>query len=228
MPWHRHTEARLVVVLSGSFEEQWKGNSLVCSSGSVIFRPAGQLHRERFSECGSYVSMPMAATYFSQAVCGHSDRMTTLVHTMRRELRWRDSFSSISLQGLVLQIVAELGRRDVAHERRAPRWISDLCEFIGSNPLYVGSLESLAARVGRHPAHVARAFHEHVGTTIGQYARMKRVEFARNLLETTDVRIADISAQAGFFDQAHLTRSFRLAFGMTPSEYRQLRRRALS
>ncbi len=144
---------------------------------------------------------------------------------MQRELHCADAFASLSVEGLVSQILAELGREQVREQRHAPSWVDDLCEYIRSNTSQIGSLESMAAMVGRHPTHVARAFHEHVGATVGEYARMQRIQFARKLLETTAAPIGEISAQAGFFDQSHFSRSFRAAFGVSPSGYRRSRSR---
>ena len=225
MPWHSHGEARLVVVLRGSFQEHWKANVLECSDGSAIFRPEGQLHREAFSRQGSYVSIPLSTAELSEPFCSRSDRIAALGHALQRELRYADRFTSLSVEGLALQILAELGRSHATKERRAPSWIAELCEYIRSNPTQAGSLASLAGIAGRHPAHVARAFHEHVGMTLGEFARMQRVQFARKLLETSDARVSQIAARAGFFDQAHFSRSFRAIFGVSPSEYRRSRRR---
>jgi AraC-like DNA-binding protein len=36
--------------------------------------------------------------------------------------------------------------------------------------------------------------------------------------------IADIAAQAGFYDQSHFTRTFKRKFGLTPQEYRRAAR----
>jgi AraC-like DNA-binding protein len=64
-----------------------------------------------------------------------------------------------------------------------------------------------------------RSFHRSVGMTPHAYRLAFRLNRARALL-ATDVAPAEAAAEAGFADQSHLGRHFRLAFGATPGAYR--------
>ena len=58
----------------------------------------------------------------------------------------------------------------------------------------------------------------------GAYIRRLRIVWAAHQLATSDVPIASIAALAGFADQSHFTRSFRICNGVTPAVFRaQLR-----
>ena len=85
----------------------------------------------------------------------------------------------------------------------------------------------LAAEAGLHPVYVARAFRQHFGIGVAEYARVVRAEHARILLATTEAPIAEIALLAGYADQSHLTRSMRRLLAATPSEIRQLRGRVV-
>lgn len=74
--------------------------------------------------------------------------------------------------------------------------------------------------LGRHD--LARQFRIALGTSPHRYLLMRRLDFARARLG--DPSIANVAAEAGFADQAHFTRAFRAAFGMTPGRYRALLR----
>jgi AraC family transcriptional regulator len=74
----------------------------------------------------------------------------------------------------------------------------------------------LAREVGLSPAHFARAFKQTMGRAPHQYLLALRLERARRLLETTRATLSDIAQRAGFADQAHFTRLFKRAFGITP------------
>ena len=78
------------------------------------------------------------------------------------------------------------------------------------------TIEMLAREVGLSPAHFARAFKETMGRAPHQYLLALRLERARRLLETTHASLSDIAQRAGFADQAHFTRLFKRAFGITP------------
>ncbi len=52
---------------------------------------------------------------------------------------------------------------------------------------------------------------------------MRRLDFARSRLRG-GTPLADLALAAGFADQAHFTRMFKSAYGMTPGRYARLRR----
>ncbi len=78
------------------------------------------------------------------------------------------------------------------------------------------TIESLAHEVGLSAAHFARAFKQTLGRAPHQYLLGRRLERARQLIETTDASLWDIAQRTGFADQAHFTRLFKRAFGATP------------
>ena len=47
---------------------------------------------------------------------------------------------------------------------------------------------------------------------------------ARKLLETTDMLLSDIAQEVGFYDQSHMTRTFKTIRHVTPGEYRRKHR----
>ena len=60
--------------------------------------------------------------------------------------------------------------------------------------------------------------------TPGHYLTTIRLNTVRRLLETTDKLLSEIAAETGFFDQSHLSRTFKKERGMTPGEYRRRHR----
>ncbi len=76
---------------------------------------------------------------------------------------------------------------------------------------------AVAAGCSRYVAY--RAFHQAYGLAPSDYQRQLRVRAARRLL-SRGVPPAAAAAEAGFADQAHLTRWFRRYYGITPGAYR--------
>jgi AraC-like DNA-binding protein len=64
-----------------------------------------------------------------------------------------------------------------------------------------------------------RAFRGRYGLWPSEYQRQTRLRNARRAL-AGGAAIADVAAEAGFADQAHLTRWFRRCYGITPGAYR--------
>jgi AraC-like DNA-binding protein len=81
---------------------------------------------------------------------------------------------------------------------------------------------AVAAGCSRYAAY--RAFQAAYGLAPSDYQRQLRVRAARTLL-SRGVPPACAAAEAGFADQAHLTRWFRRYYGITPGAYRSAVRR---
>ncbi|HKW40044.1 MAG TPA: AraC family transcriptional regulator [Gemmatimonadales bacterium] len=74
----------------------------------------------------------------------------------------------------------------------------------------------LAGEVGLSPAHFARAFKQALGRAPHEFLLHLRLERARQLLELPRASLSDIAQRTGFADQAHFTRLFKRAYGITP------------
>jgi transcriptional regulator GlxA family with amidase domain len=82
------------------------------------------------------------------------------------------------------------------------------------------TVDRLAAVVDRSPSTLVRRFKDELGTTPWRYVMERRVAAAKRLLDATDRPLAAVAVDTGFYDQAHLTRTFRRLEGRTPGEYR--------
>jgi AraC-like DNA-binding protein len=97
--------------------------------------------------------------------------------------------------------------------------VSDLVEKIAADPGLL-RVEDLAEREGVSPRTLQRRFAEHIGMSPKWVIRRYRLyEAAERVARGTDVRWADLAAELGFSDQAHLTRELTAALGMPPERY---------
>lgn len=81
-------------------------------------------------------------------------------------------------------------------------------------------LRELATSVALSPSQFGRAFRARFGMTPQQYQRRLRVEAACDLLATTDVSIAKVASECGYYDQSHMSNEFRAYKSMPPGAYR--------
>ncbi|MBO0995856.1 AraC family transcriptional regulator [Bacillus sp. SD088] len=84
------------------------------------------------------------------------------------------------------------------------------------------SLDTIATEVSLSPSYVTRYFKDQTGYSLIQYIDMLRMEEAKKLLRTTNLKIADIIDQTGYVDGSNFRRKFRKREGMTPVQYRKL------
>ena len=97
---------------------------------------------------------------------------------------------------------------------RATEIIDD--RFAG--PLQIGQI---AKQIGLSVSQLNRRFRSIYQMSPSEYLQRVRVHKASSMLADTDALISEVALETGFYDQAHLTRTFRRWMGMTPSEFRK-------
>ncbi|TWF81638.1 AraC-like DNA-binding protein [Pseudonocardia hierapolitana] len=84
---------------------------------------------------------------------------------------------------------------------------------------------SLAGELGTTTRTLQRRFDRSAGMSPGALARILRFNRARELLvRDSRVDLAALAAETGYADHAHLTRTFRERFDLSPREFRELLR----
>lgn len=87
------------------------------------------------------------------------------------------------------------------------------------------SVGEIARSLGISPSHLRARFRASCGVSIGRHLRRLRLEKACGLLRLTSNRVSEIADQCGFNSIYHFSRAFRLAYGVSPMEYRHADRR---
>jgi AraC-like DNA-binding protein len=79
------------------------------------------------------------------------------------------------------------------------------------------SINQLAQNTDHSPRHILRTFRNMVGLSAKLYARIVQFHRALNLVQKTDLSNAEIAAECGYADQAHMIRAFQKFGGFSPS-----------
>jgi AraC-like DNA-binding protein len=87
-------------------------------------------------------------------------------------------------------------------------------------------IEDLCQVTKLSPSYFSSAFRRTFGETPHAYLIRRRVERAQELMLTTDEPLSQIAVACGLCDQAHLSKLFRRATGISPNLWRRQRRDA--
>jgi AraC family transcriptional regulator len=228
---HVHDEAHFVLVLSGAYITSAAGAPELACAPALVFNPAGTRHRDRFlGGVGRFLAITVedglarlageARRAPEFAVQLHDPVAVRAAWLVERELRKADA-SALRLQGAAWQLLA--GPSSGPPSRDPPAWLGTAQEMIREGCDAGGGICEVAAYVGVHPVHLARVFRDWLGCAPGEYLRGRRLERAASLVGSSSLGLAEIAAETGFVDQAHLTHAFRSAFATTPAAYRRSR-----
>ena len=82
----------------------------------------------------------------------------------------------------------------------------------------------LATSVNLSPSRFAFLFRRDMGMSPARFVRARRLDRARELLETTFLSVKEVMVSVGFNDASHFTREFRRHHGLGPRDWRTARR----
>ena len=150
---------------------------------------------------------------------------TEMARRIRRHML-RGDISDEYLKALCIVMLVEMMRLPRTHretgrgERLDESTLETILTYIDANLDSELTVEILARICGVVTHQFARSFKTLVGDPPHKFILNRRVETARQLLESTSTPIADIAYATGFSSQSHLTTTLRRQLGITPGQLR--------
>ena len=226
---HSHDDAHFVLATHGRYETTAWGAQT--EGPPLVFNPPGVIHRDRFAGSGGrFLAVSFEAATWRD-LAGQAPTAIDalrLNHALARTCALRLTRASLTLDvepialeslGLELAAQAQTPKSDSEHR---PDWLVTAETYLADSFDQSIAISDVARAAGVHPVHLARGYRRWLGTTPGERLRTRRLERAADLLMLGRVPIGEIALRAGFCDQSHLNRQFRLAYGVTPGEFARL------
>lgn len=237
---HRHDTYAIGTTDSGIQVFDYRGAARSSRPGQVVVLHPDETHdgragtRDGFGYRIVYVEpAPIAAAL--RAICGRPRPLpfvrepvsanARLAHAVRRA--FRGGLQPLALDTIVVELAEGLleaaagGARAPASRRVDVRAIERARQFLDAERTRVVRSTELEAITGLTRYELARQFRLMLGTSPHRYLVGRRLDLARQRLRG-DRPLADVAGETGFADQAHFTRTFKAAFGLTPARYRAL------
>jgi AraC family transcriptional regulator len=229
---HSHEKANFCIAFESTCSESYGGKLREYRPLALVFLPAEHTHSLTFG------GMPLRC--FNVDVAPHmleSGREYSLVldeslHCYGGSLAWlfirlyneflqKDTASLLAIEGLMLEMLAAVSRKQVnAPKLKLPRWLPQAEEMLRARFRDDLSLSDISQAVGVHPVHLSREFRRRYHSSVGEYIRKLRIEYACEEMLNPDVSLSEIASAAGFADQSHFARNFKRLVGVTPTVFR--------
>jgi AraC family transcriptional regulator len=232
-PRHAHRGGHLVLVHEGEWSDHTGPRRRTLRREELLFQPGPVTHETEASARTSVTVIDLSHAAL-RAFCALSGKrlhplhatfadMEGIAERIHAELSRADEATALVVHSLVLQLLAVGSRLQAAPAQRKPAWLPRLLTHIHENlgeRLTIGLLAELA---GVSESHLSHSFARHCDCSISDYIRDCRLRAAARTLRQTHDPMQQIALRLGFSDQAHFTRTFKTAYGVTPTEYRSAR-----
>jgi two-component system, response regulator YesN len=104
---------------------------------------------------------------------------------------------------------------------RAPDYIVRAKDFVDRRGGAPCGLEETAMHANVSPSRLSAEFRRFVGLGFVEYARRRRIEFAKRLIETTNLSLKEIAERLSYPDVPTFAKAFKREAGIPPGAYRR-------
>lgn len=171
---------------------------------------------------------------FEDTIFFHDADVRNAAERMKDTLESDELGSSVVFDALARMFLVLMVKRycknesaDVSFDQRfGPDQYSQVVTYIEDHLDEKLNPAQFASELGMSEAAFSRKFKAKVGETPMRFVTQVRLEVASRMLSDGVVPLAQIAADCGFADQAHLSRSFKRHLGVSPSQFRAEHARA--
>lgn len=150
-----------------------------------------------------------------------------VIRTIQRLTLIKDSSSmrdKLYESRLITDILCDLFMNYIEPENRQekiPPYLQEMKTLFDTNYQESYTLDELEESFTISKFRLCREFHAYFGESPLQYLNNKRIDIAKDLLQTTDYRIHEIGSLVGIDNTNHFINLFKKQVGLTPLSYRK-------
>ena len=136
----------------------------------------------------------------------------------------RDTCAAMVMTGLLARLMVE--RDSVRQIYPNNTYVCETIKIIEKRYAENLKIRDIAEELDCNPSYLSRIFNEETGLSFPIVLTDVRISHAKELLQTTDLSMSQISAQCGFCNTSHFVKVFHDKEGITPLKYRMLKEQA--
>jgi two-component system response regulator YesN len=102
--------------------------------------------------------------------------------------------------------------------------INQIIDYIHMNFTKPLTLNTLAEKFYMNPHYLGQLIKKHLCVSFNQYLHSLRIDHAKHLLQTDEVKVNDLASSLGYSDSQYFSKVFKKFTGISPSDYKQTTR----
>lgn len=102
--------------------------------------------------------------------------------------------------------------------------VRQIMEEVDKNYQEDMNLKTLAYKYHMNASYLGQIFQKEVGCSFTQYLSGKKIEKAKELILTTNMKINDIAKKVGYPDTSYFYRKFKQRYGVAPASLREMKK----
>lgn len=239
VPGWRGVESPIPPSLIRQLQDAHARGARICSicSGAFVLAAAGLLEGKEVTTHWRYTDM-LARMYPKVAVrpnelyidqgqiitaAGSAAGLDMMLHVIRKDHGSR--IANMVAQRMVVPPHREGDQAQYVERKLVSsriETISKLIDWVRKDLAYPHTIQEMAERAAMSTRTLHRKFVQSTGLTPYDWLLRERIGYAKELLESSKMRSAEIVIAAGFGSEESFRRHFRNAVGISPSKYRKL------
>ncbi|HEV8285779.1 MAG TPA: AraC family transcriptional regulator [Chitinophagaceae bacterium] len=228
--WHYHENTYFAMIQKGGSIERRKNETIECRPGMLLFYNFEEPHcNENYKHRSRNFSVEVEDKWYKRfdidkrklpgCFVVEDAIVKSLFTNIFKETIINDPYSSLGIEGLLLQIFAQVLREKPS--KQTPPWVERIRQLIFYEEPHNLNLDYLSKQLQMHPVSLSKEFAQYFHCSFSQYTRIVKCQRALQLLSKKHLSINDVALESGFTDASHLSKVFRSLYNMTPSVYRK-------
>ena len=213
----------IMIVLRGSVNFVSEGENLTATAGNIVFLPKGSEYEAIFPDKtedflisfdssfdGISIKAPMKLMQNAPLSC--IERFREIVNE-----KYFESSRELKIKGLFYLLLDAVTSDTESEASGHRRLVNRASMLLGENEEL--SVAAIAKECAVSESGLRSIFKSQMGITPTKYRLTLKIKRAAYLLEATDMSVAEIAEQLGFFDSAYFCKVFKEYTGVTPRQY---------
>lgn len=233
---HSHDYYETFIVLSGNLFHELNGECRKLFAGSIMIIFPEDCHqmyiKEKCHFCNIAYSVETMEHLFSllhkdphdfprEGVLNHEDLARYDAQCKKIAALQNQQSRSLQLKSMLSSCIADMATTSIPPQTAYPAWLSDLLLRLSNPELFTLQTKEICSIAGYTPEYVSRCFRKYLNTTLTDYLRSLRLNYAGGLLSSTNLPILDVCFECGFQNLNYFYRCFHKEYGISPKVYRE-------